>query len=250
MSHLTADDVRGYMRRMVEEAGSQKDAAAILRISPAYFNDALRGKREISAGLAERMGFEKVVVFVNRRTAAWEALALPRPKTKTRTTPQVKEKEEMVKKPDLEFIDKDGARWTLWLWPNGQLVVFGPDGSATVKDARESALAHELLNLAGQVASLREALSGLLTWVGQCTPNEYVSWLKERGTPGFEAVEVQTCMFGTLVEAAWQALSLSQEEPGGTVCKTCGGAGVKGGNLSLRTCEACQGTGKKVEDGS
>lgn len=67
MSHLTADDVREFMRRMVKEAGTQKDAAAILRISPAYFNDAIRGKREISAELAERMGFEKVVVFVNRR---------------------------------------------------------------------------------------------------------------------------------------------------------------------------------------
>lgn len=69
MSHLTADDVRDYMRRMVGEAGTQKEAAAILKISPAYFNDALRGKREISSELAERMGFEKVVVFVNRRVA-------------------------------------------------------------------------------------------------------------------------------------------------------------------------------------
>ena len=66
-AHVDSEFLRGIMRQMVKDAGSQKAAAEIMRISPQYFNDAVRGKREISAELAERMGFEKIVLFVNRR---------------------------------------------------------------------------------------------------------------------------------------------------------------------------------------
>ena len=65
--HLDAEYMRDLLKRCAVEAGSQKEAAAILKISPQYFNDVVRGKREVSAELAERLGFEKVVSFVSRR---------------------------------------------------------------------------------------------------------------------------------------------------------------------------------------
>lgn len=113
-----------------------------------------------------------------------------------------------------EWKDDRGNDWKIYAIPEGWCVQGPGIGQNWTRSGTVSEVVDELLNLAGQVKAYREALSGLLTWVGQCTPSEYVSWLKERGTPWFEAVEVQTCMFGTIVEAAWQALS--QEEPVGT----------------------------------
>lgn len=43
---------------------SQKKLAARLGISPQYLCDVLKGRREISAELASRLGYERVVTFV------------------------------------------------------------------------------------------------------------------------------------------------------------------------------------------
>jgi transcriptional regulator with XRE-family HTH domain len=43
---------------------TQKDVAKDLGISPQYLSDILKGRREISAEVARRLGFERVVTFV------------------------------------------------------------------------------------------------------------------------------------------------------------------------------------------
>lgn len=41
----------------------QKDVAERLGISPQYLCDVLKGRRDISAHLAERLGYERIVAF-------------------------------------------------------------------------------------------------------------------------------------------------------------------------------------------
>lgn len=51
------------LKRRIGIEGSQKNAAAVLGISPAYLSDILLGRREISATVAAALGFERLVVF-------------------------------------------------------------------------------------------------------------------------------------------------------------------------------------------
>ena len=43
---------------------SQKELADELGISPQYLSDVLKGRREISAQLASKLGYERVITFV------------------------------------------------------------------------------------------------------------------------------------------------------------------------------------------
>jgi hypothetical protein len=58
-------DVRNRLTDMVIES-SQKQVADELGISGPFLNDVLLGRRGISPRLAEKLGFEKVMVFVGR----------------------------------------------------------------------------------------------------------------------------------------------------------------------------------------
>lgn len=52
-----------YLHELVNEAGSQKELAARLKISQPYLNDILLGRREPSRLLLNAIGFEKVVSY-------------------------------------------------------------------------------------------------------------------------------------------------------------------------------------------
>jgi DNA-binding transcriptional regulator YdaS (Cro superfamily) len=61
-------DIIGYLRKVVAANGSQKETARVLCISPQYLCDILAGRREVSAEVAELLGFERVVSYVERRS--------------------------------------------------------------------------------------------------------------------------------------------------------------------------------------
>lgn len=50
------------LERLVRRAGSQKEAAIELGISPQYLNDLLQGRREFSDNLLEKLGLERRIV--------------------------------------------------------------------------------------------------------------------------------------------------------------------------------------------
>lgn len=52
-----------YLHELVNEAGSQKELAARLKISQPYLNDILLGRREPSKMILNAIGFEKVVSY-------------------------------------------------------------------------------------------------------------------------------------------------------------------------------------------
>lgn len=52
------------LKRRIRSKGSQKAVAAELEISPAYLNDILMGKRNLSDNVLEKLGYEKVTVHV------------------------------------------------------------------------------------------------------------------------------------------------------------------------------------------
>lgn len=52
--------------RSLSSINSQKEVAATYEISPQYLSDILNGRREISAVLAERIGYQRVVTFVKK----------------------------------------------------------------------------------------------------------------------------------------------------------------------------------------
>lgn len=55
------------LRDRIARTGSQQAAARSLRISPQYLCDVLKGRREISAELARRLGYKRVVVYLEGR---------------------------------------------------------------------------------------------------------------------------------------------------------------------------------------
>lgn len=59
-AYASADQVLAEIR----SAGTpQNELATKLGVSPTYLSDVLNGRRDISDGLAKRMGFERVVLF-------------------------------------------------------------------------------------------------------------------------------------------------------------------------------------------
>lgn len=59
MRYYTSDDVMGSLREKVEQAGSQKQIATELGITPQYLNDILSDKRRLTEELAAAIGFIK-----------------------------------------------------------------------------------------------------------------------------------------------------------------------------------------------
>ena len=59
-------DMRDTLTVMIDERGSQRAVAQELGVSQAYLGDVLHGRRGVSAKLAGKLGYERVVVFVRR----------------------------------------------------------------------------------------------------------------------------------------------------------------------------------------
>lgn len=60
---LSAADVRCLLKHQCEAAGSQANWAREHRISAAYLNDVLEGRRGIGPAIMRRMGLQKVVMY-------------------------------------------------------------------------------------------------------------------------------------------------------------------------------------------
>lgn len=64
MPEYSEDEVLERLKDFVREAGTPAQAAKLLRMSPQYLGDILKGNRSISATTAEKLGFRKKVSFV------------------------------------------------------------------------------------------------------------------------------------------------------------------------------------------
>ena len=60
---LSQQDMRNILRHRCEEAGSQAALARNLGVSIQYIHDVLAGRRQFSANLAARIGYERKIVF-------------------------------------------------------------------------------------------------------------------------------------------------------------------------------------------
>lgn len=60
---INQDQMREKLREYVAIAGTQTIAAFQLGFSAGYLSDALAGRRDISRQLAERLGYERVLLF-------------------------------------------------------------------------------------------------------------------------------------------------------------------------------------------
>ena len=66
--YIDAGAIELALVRFVKSRRTQKRAAKDLGISQQYLCDVLKGRREISATLADQLGYERVVMF---RKAKW-----------------------------------------------------------------------------------------------------------------------------------------------------------------------------------
>lgn len=66
MDEFDADDMIEVLRVRCRMRGSQKGWAKDHGVSPAYVNDVLQGRREISDNFAALLGFERRVIFLPR----------------------------------------------------------------------------------------------------------------------------------------------------------------------------------------
>ena len=64
MEAFDATDLIDILRVRCREAGTQKQWAKAHGLSPAYVNDVLQGRREISDNFAALLGFERRVIFL------------------------------------------------------------------------------------------------------------------------------------------------------------------------------------------
>ncbi len=60
---MTNEEIIKILWAMVDEKGSQKAVADILKISPSYLNDILSGNRAISDKVAKEVGYFKKTVY-------------------------------------------------------------------------------------------------------------------------------------------------------------------------------------------
>lgn len=63
---LTQETMVIMLRDLVAAMGTAKAAAESLGISDQYLCDILRGRRDISAALAHKLGFERRVIYIRR----------------------------------------------------------------------------------------------------------------------------------------------------------------------------------------
>lgn len=65
--YVTADHIAYLMMELAYKCCSQKDAAAKIGISPQYFCDIIKGKREVSQKVSQYFGFRRVCLFEKER---------------------------------------------------------------------------------------------------------------------------------------------------------------------------------------
>lgn len=62
-------DILRVIRDEVNRAGSQKDLAAKLGVSPTYISDVLNERKEPGQGILEPLGLERVVTYRKKKHA-------------------------------------------------------------------------------------------------------------------------------------------------------------------------------------
>jgi hypothetical protein len=55
------------LHKRVDAAGSRAAAAKELNISPSQLSDVLNNRREISKGMLKKMGYERIVIYVEKQ---------------------------------------------------------------------------------------------------------------------------------------------------------------------------------------
>lgn len=75
MEGFDADDLIEILRVRCLERGTQKAWAKDHGVSPAYVNDVLQGRREISDNFAALLGFERRVIFFSAEDVEREEAA-------------------------------------------------------------------------------------------------------------------------------------------------------------------------------
>jgi hypothetical protein len=68
MEGFDADDLIEILRVRCQERGTQRAWAKDHGVSPAYVNDVLQGRREISDNFAALLGFERRVIFLENHS--------------------------------------------------------------------------------------------------------------------------------------------------------------------------------------
>lgn len=53
-----------YLRRYIDERGTQQDFAESIGVTPAYVSDILRGQRKPGKKLLDAMGFKRIEMYV------------------------------------------------------------------------------------------------------------------------------------------------------------------------------------------
>ena len=54
------------LKEQIRARGSQKAFADEIDLSPAYINDIIKGRRDLSDNVIEKLGFERITVFVKK----------------------------------------------------------------------------------------------------------------------------------------------------------------------------------------
>lgn len=60
---MDQDEFCEYLRRYIDERGTQQDFAESIGVTPAYVSDVLRGQRKPGKKLLDGVGFERVEVY-------------------------------------------------------------------------------------------------------------------------------------------------------------------------------------------
>lgn len=66
---VSPDPALAELNRRVEKSGSQTAVADELEVSPAYLNDILRGRRDLSVNVLKKLGHKRIVVHVSEARA-------------------------------------------------------------------------------------------------------------------------------------------------------------------------------------
>lgn len=66
---ISHDDALNLIRDIVKRNGTQFAAAKELDISPMYLSDILKGKSAISDTIARKLGYRRVIMFEQEKTA-------------------------------------------------------------------------------------------------------------------------------------------------------------------------------------
>jgi plasmid maintenance system antidote protein VapI len=62
-NEITEEEILAIVQEMAKKWDTQKALADHLKISNAYLNDILHGRRDISTAIARRLGYTKIIKF-------------------------------------------------------------------------------------------------------------------------------------------------------------------------------------------